>query len=86
MYKTLDFAFHISSAPTFLYFDLYLNTAYAAHYVYFTICYLFCFLCQMVPPRGSAYVQMTERDVAYRALNSRKIQRLIQQHTMFISL
>ena len=25
------------STPTFLYFDLYLNTAYAAHYVYFTI-------------------------------------------------
>ena len=23
--------------PTFLYFDLYLNTAYAAHYVYFTV-------------------------------------------------
>ena len=30
-----DFTFHIGSTPTFLYFDLYLNTAYAAHYVYF---------------------------------------------------
>ena len=29
--KTLVFAFHISSTPTFLYFNLYLNTAYAAH-------------------------------------------------------
>ena len=28
---------YIGSTPTFLYFDLYLNTAYAAHYVYFTI-------------------------------------------------
>ena len=28
--ETLDFAFHIDSTPTFLYFDLYLNTAYAA--------------------------------------------------------
>ena len=34
--ETLDFAIRISSTPTFLYFDLYyLNTAYAAHYVYF---------------------------------------------------
>ena len=32
--KTLDFTFYIGSTPTFLYFDLYLNTAYAAHYVY----------------------------------------------------
>ena len=31
--KTLDFTFYIGSTPTFLYFDLYLNTAYAAHYV-----------------------------------------------------
>ena len=36
--ESLDFlnAFYISSTPTFLYFDLYLNTAYASHYVYFT--------------------------------------------------
>ena len=27
--KTLDFTFYIGSTPTFLYFDLYLNTAYA---------------------------------------------------------
>ena len=33
--EMLDFAFHIGSTPTFLYFDLYLNTAYAAHGVYF---------------------------------------------------
>ena len=32
--KTLDPAFYIVSTPTFLYFDLYFNTAYAAHYVY----------------------------------------------------
>ena len=32
--ETLDFTFHIGRTPTFLYFDLYLNTAYAAHYVY----------------------------------------------------
>ena len=35
MLETLAFAFYIGSTPTFLYFDLYLNTAYAAHYVYF---------------------------------------------------
>ena len=28
--ETLDFTIHIGSTPTFLYFDLYLNTAYAA--------------------------------------------------------
>ena len=33
--ESLDFTIHIGSTPTFLYFDLYLNTAYAAHYVYF---------------------------------------------------
>ena len=31
--KTLDFTFYIGSTPTFLYFDLYFNTAYAAHYI-----------------------------------------------------
>ena len=35
-----DFTFHIGSTPTFLYFDLYLNTAYAAHYVYFRLYYI----------------------------------------------
>ena len=30
--ETLDFTIRIGSTPTFLYFDLYLNTAYAAHY------------------------------------------------------
>ena len=46
--ETLDFTFYIGSTPTFLYFDLYLNTAYAAHYVYFTtrlkISYWRCYL------------------------------------------
>ena len=28
--ETLDIAFYIGSTPTFLFFDLYLNTAYAA--------------------------------------------------------
>ena len=34
---TLDFTIHIDSTPTFLYFDLYLNTAYLVHYVYILI-------------------------------------------------
>ena len=33
----LRVAFHIGGTSTFLYFDLYPNTAYAAHYVNFTI-------------------------------------------------
>ena len=32
---TSDFTIRVGITPTFLYFDLYLNTAYAAHYVYF---------------------------------------------------
>ena len=31
--ETLDFTIRIGSTLTFLYFDLYLNTGYAAHYV-----------------------------------------------------
>ena len=31
--ETLDFIIRIGSAPSFLYFDLYLYTAYAAHHV-----------------------------------------------------
>ena len=31
---TLDYTIRIGSTPTFLYFDLYLYSAYAAHYVY----------------------------------------------------
>ena len=33
MLETLDHAIRIGSTPTFLYFDLYLHSAYAAHYV-----------------------------------------------------
>ena len=36
MRETLDYTIRIGSAPTFLYFDLYLYSAYAARYVYFT--------------------------------------------------
>ena len=35
MLETLDYTFRIGSTPTFLYFDLYLHSAYAAHHVYF---------------------------------------------------
>ena len=37
MLETLDHTIRIGSTPTFLYFDLYLYSAYAAHYVYFNI-------------------------------------------------
>ena len=35
MLETLDFTIRIGSTPTFSYFDLYLYSAYAVHYVYF---------------------------------------------------
>ena len=34
MFETLDHTIRIGSTLTFLYFDLYLYSAYAAHYVY----------------------------------------------------
>ena len=34
MLETLDHTIRVGSTPTFLYFDLYLYSAYAAHYVY----------------------------------------------------
>ena len=37
MLETLDHTIRIGSTPTFLYFDLYLYSAYAAHYVYIYI-------------------------------------------------
>ena len=37
MLETLDHTIRIGSTPTFLYFDLYLYSAYAAHYVYFIL-------------------------------------------------
>ena len=35
--ETLDYTIRIGSTPTFLYFDLYLYSAYAAHFVYYNI-------------------------------------------------
>ena len=35
MLETLDYTIHIGSTPIFLYFDLHLYSAYAAHYVYY---------------------------------------------------
>ena len=37
MLETLDYTIRIGSTPTFLYFDLYLYSAYAGHYVYFEV-------------------------------------------------
>ena len=37
MLETLDYTIRIGSIPTFLYFDLYLYSAYAAHFVYKTL-------------------------------------------------
>ena len=34
MLETLDYTIRIGSTPTFLYFNLYLYSAYAGHYVY----------------------------------------------------
>ena len=49
MLEALDYTIRIGSTPTFLYFDLYLYSAYAAHYVYFTFSLLFSTRHTMVP-------------------------------------
>ena len=40
MLETLDYTIRIGSTPTFLYFDLYLYSAYAAHYVYIILLFV----------------------------------------------
>ena len=40
MLETLDYTIRIGSIPTILYFDLYLYSAYAAYYVYFTLIFV----------------------------------------------
>ena len=42
MLETLDHTIRIGSTPTFLYFDLYLYSAYAAHYVYCNFSVIYC--------------------------------------------
>ena len=37
MLETLDHTIRIGSTPTVLYLDLYLHSAYAAHYVYLLV-------------------------------------------------
>ena len=37
MLETLDYTICIGNTPTFLYFDLYLYSAYAGHHVYYTL-------------------------------------------------
>ena len=39
MLETLGYTIRIGSTPTFLYFDLYLYSAYAAHFIYFNTIY-----------------------------------------------
>ena len=41
MLETLDYTIRIGSTPTFLYFDLYLHSAYVARYVYVYIRLIF---------------------------------------------
>ena len=45
MLETLDYTIRISSTPTILYFDLYLYSAYAVHYVYINYIYIKCISC-----------------------------------------
>ena len=48
MLETLDYTIRIGSTPTFLYFDLYLYSAYAAHFVYIIIYHILYDICSSV--------------------------------------
>ena len=46
MLKTLDYTIRIGSTPTILYFDFYLYSAYAGHYVYYIYSiYIYIYRC-----------------------------------------
>ena len=56
--ETLDFTIRVGSTPTFsVYFDLCLNTAYAAHYVYYRI-YLLANFSYLLKQRRTAAKQL----------------------------
>ena len=52
MLETLDYTIRIGSTPTFLYFDLYLYSVYAAHYVYFKLAALISQISRNSSPYG----------------------------------
>ena len=49
MLETLDHTIRIGSTPTFLYFDLYLYSAYTAHYVYTLVLYVYVYIYCITP-------------------------------------
>ena len=53
MLETLDYTIRTGSTPTFLYFSLYLYSAYAAHYVYVctTCMFIWNICCERIIPR-----------------------------------
>ena len=57
MLETFDHTIRIGSTPTFLYFDLYLHSAYAAHYVYIYI-YIFMYSMYMCNVYVCIYICM----------------------------
>ena len=75
MLETLHYTIRIDSTPTFLYFDLYLYSAYAAHYVYFTF---YILICKRLP-MGVFYERLVKKYILFTLLCSlefAKIQKL----------
>ena len=64
MLETLDYTIRIGSIPTFLYFDLYLYSAYAAHFVYIHL-YRYASLSLYISITLSLYVCILENTFAY---------------------
>ena len=57
--ETLDHTIRIGSTPTFLYFDLYLYSAYAAHYVYsYSILFIFIKLLKAYSRHGNCFKKL----------------------------
>ena len=57
MLETLDYTIRIGSTPTFLYFDLYLYSAYAAHFVYNRPCKVYFFSTKRSKNSALLYMQ-----------------------------
>ena len=68
-FKTLDFTFYTGSTSTFLYFNLYLNNTYPAHYI---ICFSLT----------KAYVQNVRLRFLYRQYTNLFIFRIVSENCL----
>ena len=71
MLETLDYTIRIGSTPTVLYFDLYLYSAYAEHYVYVVYVLVQPWLCDNTQVHHGARSQQRRQLVELCELRAR---------------